>query len=385
MDKKAVAEVRKLFRRTDCRIDKLRGCFVNEEKNRIFDIRESFLALEDEEMSKYCEIFSKTLSGRIGRNLFEAEFPLAEEDAGGRQHFLRRLEQSQLENDALLEEFYEKVIDTLDFSGKYLILLAHGVYDIPMKTKDGLDLEDASEEVYSFLLCSICPVELLREGLCYDGMIQAFRSRTSDWGVKKPMAGLLYPAFTDRQPDIHSVLWYAAKGEDRHEELSDALIGAELPMAEKQQKNVFRGVIEESLGRDCDFERVRNITEAVARLAEEAKDEPNPVQLGKREVRQLLEDGGADEEVLKKFDAVYDEQVEPGTALMAENLADTARVEVKSPVMKVSIRSEAAALLETRVIGGQEYLLVPLSDEVELNGIRILQTRALDTSAEADE
>ena len=59
---------------------------------------------------------------------------------------------------------------------------------------------------------------------------------------------------------------------------------------------------------------------------------------------------------------------------MAENLIDTSKLEVKSPSMKISVKADMSDMLKTRVIDGMEYLLIPVTDELEVNGIRILQS-----------
>ena len=155
MDRKAVNEIRKLFNKNDCRIDKLRGCFVDENKQRVFEMKENFLALPDEEFVKYSDLFKKAMSGRFGRTLFNLEFPSEEEQEGGRQEFLYRLNRSGLMDETLLDEFYRKLIEKLQIQGKYLILAAHGVYDVPGRTSDNLEMEDASEYIYEFTACAI--------------------------------------------------------------------------------------------------------------------------------------------------------------------------------------------------------------------------------------
>ena len=55
-----------------------------------------------------------------------------------------------------------------------LILLVHGIYDIPGRTSDNITLVDGSDDVYSFIELSICPVTLLKDGLCYDADEKAF-------------------------------------------------------------------------------------------------------------------------------------------------------------------------------------------------------------------
>lgn len=293
---------------------------------------------------------------------------------------LYRLLQSELKDDDLLTQFFEKVVEHFKNEGKYLILLIHGVYDIPAKGTDKADMEDASDYVYPFLLCCICPVNLMKEGLCYDEEACTFLDRRTDWAVQKPVSGFLFPAFNDRQPDIHSLLYYCRKEEERHEEISADMLGCALPIPETDQKEIFKSMVEQTLGRNCDFQNVRSLQDAVSEIIEQNKDSGEPVQIEKSEMRRLLSENGADQSVLSDFDAAYDEAVGAGVPLMAENLIDTAKVEVKSPSMKISVKADMAGMLRTRVIDGLEYLLIPVSDELEVNGIRILQTQEKDSA-----
>jgi len=383
MDKKAVTEVKKLFRKQNCRVDRMRACFVDENKEKVLKLAETFLALPEEDLAKYCEILTKTLSGKIGRNLFNLDFPLEEEKPGGKQEFLYNLEKSELKDEEILEAFYDRVIESCGFPGKYLILLVHGVYDIPARTSDGIEMDDASDYVYSFVLCSICPVDLMKEGLCYDGT--TFASRSADWAVQKPMLGFLYPAFNDRTPDIHAALYYAKKGDERYEEMVENLLGCGLPRAEKEQKNMFSTIVEEALGRGCDFESVKNIAEAVNEIVEKGKDEDEPPVLVKDDMRRILEDNGADDDQLKKFDVIYDEAMGEEKSFLAESVADTAKLKVKSSNVMLTVRSEVSQILTTKVIDGQEYLLIPVSDDIEVNGIRIRQTLRQEDEEQEDE
>ena len=374
MDKKAINEIRKLIKPDSC-IDRIRACYVNEEGEVIREIHDSLAAMEKESMEKYCEILRGAMSGKLGRNLFNMEFPLEEESEGGRQQLLYRLAQSELKNDELLTLFFNKIVENFRCETKYLILLMHGMYDIPAKGKDNADMEDASDYVYSFLVCCICPVILMKEGLCYDEEACTFLDRRTDWAVQKPVSGFLFPAYNDRQPDIHSLLYYCRKEEERHEEISGDLLGCVLPIPESDQKELFKSMVEQTLGRNCDFENVKAINDAVTQIIEQNKDSGEPVAIEKEQMRRLLSENGADHSVLSDFDDAYDEAVGEGAALMAENLVETSRLEVKSPSLKISVKADMTDMLKTKVIDGMEYLLIPVVDELEVNGIRILQTR----------
>ncbi|MDE6607276.1 MAG: DUF4317 domain-containing protein, partial [Lachnospiraceae bacterium] len=182
MTKKDVSELKKRFTKNDCTFTKLCGCYVNANKEIVVTFDETFLNLEDEEFYKYLEIAKKTLSGTLGNNLLELEFPTAEENAGGRQQFLMGLRSSALKNEELLNSFYQLIIDSYDYVGNFLILMFHDAYDVIIKTNDNAKL-DESEEVYEYLLCSICPVSLSKPGLGYREDENRIGARIRDWVV----------------------------------------------------------------------------------------------------------------------------------------------------------------------------------------------------------
>ena len=375
LDKKAIAEIRKLMTMKNCRIDRIRGCYVDENREIVTELRETFLALEESTVEKYCEIFRQTLGGKLGKNLFNLEFPLSEEEAGGRQDMLYRLQQSGLEDSTLVRAFFDRVIETAKFPDKYLILLAHGIYDIPGRTSDGIDMDDASDYVYDFVLCSICPVILLKEGLCYDPEKMSFLDRRSDWAVQRPDAGFLFPAFNDRGSDIHQALFFARRPDEMHPELMEDFLGCPMPLPEEDQRGVFKNVVEATLGRDCDFENVKNIHEAIGQLVEQEKDSGEPAQIEKVQLRRILYENGAPQESLDIFDEAFDAAVGEGGTLMAENAADTKKLEIKTPSLRITVKAEMADMIKTRFIDGVEYLTIPVADDIEVNGIRILQSR----------
>jgi hypothetical protein len=375
LDKKAIAEIRKLMTMNNCRIDKIRGCYVDENREIVTELKETFLALEESTVEKYCEIFRKTLGGKIGRNLFNLEFPLAEEEAGGKQDLLYRVQQSGLDDSTLVRALFDRIIETAVFPDKYLILLAHGIYDIPGRTSDGIDMEDASDYVYDFILCSICPVILLKEGLCYDSEKMCFLDRRSDWAVQRPDAGFLFPAFNDRGSDIHQVLYFARRPDEMHEEIPAELLGCPMPLPEADQRGVFKNVVEAALCRDCDFENVKNIHEAINQYVEQEKDSGEPPQIEKVQLRRILYENGAPQDSLDTFDAAFEAAVGEGGSLAAENVADTKKLEIKTPSLRITVKSEMADMIQTRFIDGIEYLTIPVADDIEVNGIRILQSR----------
>lgn len=371
MTKQEIAEIKKLLTPKNCSITRICGCYVDGEKNKKTELKQAFLALPEEEMFKYFEILRKTLSGTLGKNLMTLEFPLKSEEEGGTQEFLLRLRDSKLKDDALLEEFYDKIIANYEFVGNYLILVIHDVYDVPGRTSDGIDMEDASDEIYEYILACICPVELSKPGLSYNAVENTFQNRIRDWVVNLPETGFLFPAFTDRSSDIHSALYYSKDPEELKDGFVSELLGCPLPLSAGGQKETFQTLIEETLGEDCGIEVVKNIHEKLTEMAEEHKEEPEPLVLAKNEVKTILADSGVSNEKLEAFDRCYDETAGETTALLASNVMNTRTFEVKTPDVVIKVSPDRTDLIETRTINGLECLVIRLDGGVMVNGITV--------------
>lgn len=371
MIKKEISEIRKQFTHTNSSITKIAGCYVGAEKEKIAELNDTFLCLPEEETFKYFEIFAKTLSGTLGRNLLNMEFPLESEFGEGTQAFLLKLRDSGLKDEALVSEFYDKVIENYEYTGNYLILLVHAAYDVPGVTGDGMDMEDASEEVYQYILCCICPVELDKAALSYDAATGHFSARERDWIVDFPANGFLFPAFNDRSTDIHALLYYTKNAEKINQGFIDTVLGCTRPLTAGNQKESFQSLITESLGEECEFELVKTIHEKVNEIVEINKDEPAPVMFDKSEVVRVLEESGVTEERCRTFEKNFDEIIGPKATLQATNIIDTRAMRVKTASVEIKVSPENADLLETRVIDGRRCIVITLDDSVEVNGIPV--------------
>lgn len=371
MNKKEILEIRKQFTPANCAITRICGCYVDHEKTKKMESKEAFLSLPEEEAFKYFDIFKKTLSGTVGKNMLNLEFPLDAEMPGGTQEFLLKLRDSKLEDDMLLEEFYDKVIATYDYAENYYIILIHAMYDIPGKSTDGMEMFDASDEVYEYLLMSICPVSLSKAGLSYNAEDNRIQDRIRDWIVDMPAKGFLFPAFNDRSTDLHSVLYYTKKSEDLQPELIDQLLGAKMPMSADTQKETFQMIIEDTLGEDGDYETVRNIHETLNDLIEEHKEEPEPLSLDKTEMKKIFEQSGVDAEKMENFDRNFEENAGEKASLLATNIAETRKFNIETPDVVIKVNPDRADLVETRIIDGRQCLVIPVDDHIEVNGISV--------------
>ena len=369
MNKKEVLEIRKQFTPENCAITRICGCYVDHEKEKKTELKKAFLSLPEEEAFKYFDIFRHTLSGTIGKNLINMEFPLDQELPGGTQEFLLKLRDSKLEDDLLIEEFYDKIIENYVYAENYYIILIHAVYDVPGKASDGMEMFDASDTVYEHIMCSLCPVNLTKAGLTYNAETNNIEDRIRDWIVEAPMKGFLFPAFQDRASDVHNILYYSKKPEDLQPELIANVLGSTIPLTAKDQKTSFQAIVSDTLGEECDYEVIRNIHDNLNEMIEESKEAPEPLELAKPDVKRLLQKSGVSPERMEVFDKEFEEIAGEKSTFMASNIASVKTFQIETPDVIVKVNPERTDLVEVMTVNGRRCLVIGVDDHVEINGI----------------
>ncbi|NFQ67425.1 DUF4317 domain-containing protein [Clostridium sporogenes] len=347
MRKKDILELKKRFKKDHCTFTKICGCYVNGEKNIILNFRESFLNLDEDEYFKYLEIAKKVLSGTIGNNILELNFPLNENLENEKQLSLVKLKKSQLKDDALLEDFYKSIIDNYDYTGNFLILVFHDAYDVITKTTDNSKV-DESEEIYEYILCAICPVSLSDPGLRYFEEEKKIKARIRDWVVNTPTLGFVFPAFIDRTSDVNSVMYYTKNAKDPHPELMEETLGCFSKQTATIQKETFQTIIKDSISTDEKKaektfmeiqENLNTMIDEYNSIYDDKDDEP--ITLKQKDIQNLLLESGVPEEATYKIEKSYVENFGEDLPL-AEHLID-------SKVLKANAQKKKEEQLEKQV------------------------------------
>lgn len=327
MKKKDILELKKRLKKDDCTFTRMCGCYVDANKNTVLNFNQTFLNLEEEEFFKYLEIARKVLSGTLGNNILELEFPYEEETEGGKQYSLMQLKKSALKNDELLNKFYKTIIDSYDYTGNYLILIFHDAYDVLIKTTDNAKL-DESEEVYEYILCAICPVSLSKPGLRYFENDNRIGARIRDWVVEAPANGFVFPAFSDRGTDVNSIMYYTKNAKDPHPELMEEALGCSSKQTAAEQKEVFTNIIRNAIGSDNEksdhlFMEIQDSLNTMVDDYNSVNDKNSePVVLTNNAITEILTENGVSEELTAKIEKTYTEQF-GDTPPAAEYLIDS--------------------------------------------------------------
>ena len=353
MRKKDILELKRRLKKDDCTFTKMCGCYVNGEKNIILNFKETFLNLEEDEFFKYLEIAKKVLSGTIGNNLLELNFPLNEENTNEKQSFLMALKKSKLKDDNMLDSFYKSIIDSYDYTGNFLILIFHDAYDVITKTKDNLKL-DESEEVYEYILCAICPVSLSKPGLGYLEDDNRIGVRVRDWVVEPPTNGFVFPAFIDRSSDVNSVMYYTKNAKDSHPELMEEVLGCSSKKTATEKKETFQNIITNAFG--SDEEKSESLFMEIQENLNSIIDENNnlngkdseSVILTNDTIQDILAENGVSEEISTKIEKFYTKEF-GNTPPIAEDLVDTKALKANEQKKKEKNLEKQVEILQNKL------------------------------------
>ena len=353
MRKKDILELKKRFKKDHCTFTKMCGCYVNGEKNILLKFRETFLNLEEDDYFKYLEIAKKVLSGTIENNILELNFELNEEHVNEKQLEFMKLKNSQLKDDLLLDDFYNSIINNYDYEGNFLILIFHDAYDIITKTKDNTKL-DESEEVYEYILCAICPVELSKAGLRYFEEENSIKSRTRDWVVEAPSNGFVFPAFINRTTDVNSIMYYTKNAKDTHPELMENVLGCPSKQTNTEKKETFNDIIRDALGPDekKSDHFFMEIQESLNNKIEEHniihEDSETPIFLTDEVIQDILNESGVPDEITTKIEKSYAESF-GDTPPVADILIDNKALAAKAQKKKEEMLEKQVRILENKL------------------------------------
>ena len=373
MNEKEVGEIRRRQRRDRSNMTAVFGCYVNENREIISQFRQSTGIMPENEADKYFGLLRKTLSGGLGRNLIDITFKTAQVAGSPEHKLLMDLRSSRLENEEIREEFLKKVIDTVSLEGNYLILMGCDSYDVPFKSKDDALQPDSAEETYQYILCAVCPVKQTKATLHYVPEEKLFHDGAMLQQVGPPAVGFLFPAFDNRATNIYNALYYTRDVKSSQESFVEAVFNAPIPMPAAEQKKSFEALLQTSLGEQCSPDVVQNVHDQLCQRMELHKESkvPEPLTVGKEDVKEVLSSCGVSEEHVAKFSVDYDAVFGFEAELHPKNIIDSKHFEIQTPDVVIKVDPTRSDLIETRIIGGVKYIMICADENVEVNGVSI--------------
>lgn len=182
---------------------RIAGCYVDKDGDFDGSFNTNFLKLSAQERTRKLKLAKEIPFSPTNKNLRKYEFTQAMRKPGSMWQLLMAMNECGLKNDALMDTFYDVIMENYRADSEYAILVFHDRYDIPAKTSDKERLWE-SEEVFEYIICAICPL-------------------AGEYEPEKPACGFLFPAFTDRSGDLNHIVVFQADTDRPHQELLAAL------------------------------------------------------------------------------------------------------------------------------------------------------------------
>ncbi len=373
MIQKEINELRRHLHPDRACIRKIYGCFVNKNKEIIANIDYSYSLMMQNEKETYISLFKKILSGGIGRCMVDISFSTMQVKDSEEHKFLMQLRDTNLEDEVLREKLLRELVSNVNIpDSNYVILLASDKYDVPYKTSDE-DTSGDSTDVFSYIICSICPVKDGKASLAYNSAEKEFHPFLSPQMVSNPAIGFMFPTFDDRAANIYNALLYTRDTSISQENLIDALFKTTPPLSAPQQKEIFTDVLTETLDEECSYDVVQSIHEQITERITLHKDshESTPLEFTPSDVGKMLTYSGVKEEKVEAFCKKCEEDFGENAVLIPTNIIESKKFNIETPQVKITVDPEYTYSVETRVIDGRKYLLIPADDAVCVNGINI--------------
>ena len=373
MNQKEINELRRRFRADKSNISRIYGCFVNTNKESVAYIDSSLGILKQEEQEIYLARLKKCLSGAQGRNLIDIEFSTQQVVDSEEHRLLSKLRSTSCQDADARETLYRRIIDVLDMEqSNYVILLASDSYDVPHRGADDEVFSEASTEVFTYFVCAVCPVKDATADLRFFYDVSEFHIASSGPLLGNTALGFLFPAFDSRSANIYNALYYVQKPDALHEEFIDAVFRTEPPMSAPEQRNAFHTALVDALEAECSYGVVQSINEQLRERVElhKAEKDPELLSLEPREVENILRQGGVSEPHVEAFRKAVEESFGEDAALQPGNLVDK-KFEIVTPNVKITMPPEYSEMVETRVLDGRKYILIPADEGLEVNGVSV--------------
>ena len=375
MNQRDLAEIKRRLNPDKRNPSLICGCYVDYLGNLITSFELPVATLYEQENEKYMSIFKKVLSGQIGQALTPIAYPVEDDD------LLLRVRDSALNDADTVQKLFTKLVagiraehpdmqsvEDAQTADNWLILLIHDDLDVRKRDTNGeIDYEN-SDRAFSYILCAICPVKQEKTALRYDPTDSIFHQRAPEWLASAPVLGFLFPLYEGGAADVNTILFFSKDSNEAHEAFLKAAFNLEAMMPAAEQTETFQTLLAQSLGTECSLDVVQEMHEVVSGLIEEQDKDAEPLMLSKQDVARVLTDGGVSAERVEAFQNGFDATFGAGAVLPAVNLVMPKQFKVDLPSVSIQVDPKQADLLETRVIDGRSYLLIPIDGDISVNG-----------------
>lgn len=371
MNKKELAEIKKNFSDTSgfFTLNRVVTVYIDPQKNVRCKTNRLYSLIPEEEGSVLMESLSKIFRGSLGKGLLEYSFPNAEYEEDGAQKILYDAMKTKLTDEAAADKLIVRIVNNLTYEAAYTIILGHCSYSIMSKDRNDESLDNAADE-YNFIVAAICPANTSDDGLMFDSETNTIvkKANTDLIISREPTDGFFFPVFSDRAPDVNSVMYFTKSPKKPNISCIDDVLGCEFIMSAHGEKETFQAVLNDVAGDELNYTVITQVNEKLRELVANSKNETELPVLDGNKMYNILSDSGISDERLEALPAIYKNKVGDGV-LTATNLVEN-KTTLSTPEITVNISKDATDKVRTTVVDGRRCLIIDLDDPaIQINGM----------------
>ena len=244
----------------------------------------------------------------------------------------------------------------------------HDAYSVPYRKADEhTERPDFSDQIFNYIMVSICPVKLTKPLLTFFRDDRDFHTVEPDLAVGTPSLGFMYPVFDDGGADVNSALYYTKDAADLHADFIDAVFAAQAPESGADQREAFYGVLADTLEDGVTFQVVQGLHENLTAQLADRKPSAAPLEVSRGEIAGLL---GASDKEQKAFDEAYLEQF-GAVGMEATTVVEPKKFVIETENATIQVDPSRSDLVEMKRIDGRRYVLVAVEGEATVNGVEV--------------
>lgn len=374
MNKKELSEIRKNFREDSgfFTLDRVLTAYVDPEKNVLYKENKNYALIPEDEGTVMFETLRKVLGGSLGKHLVEYAFS---ENKGlskliGAYPQLDDTVKGKLQDIDANDELVSRIVSRYDCSGAYAIIIGYCTYSITSRRDENDEDFGNREDEYNFIVTALCPACTGDDGLMFDRNNASIikKSNTDLLISRTPTDGFLYPVFSNRQPDMNSVMYYTKTPKKPNISMVEGVLDCDFAMTCQSEKAAFGKILSVVLGDDLSYTVITQVNDELRGIAAEFRNETEMPLLTSSILNGILYNVG-----FKDVDTfpIFKDITGGSDGLRVENLIES-KIVLKTPEISVSVAERVADHVRTSVQNGRKCLVIDLDDpNVTVNDIDV--------------
>ncbi|MBD8007669.1 DUF4317 domain-containing protein [Bacillus norwichensis] len=391
MNKKDIANIRKQFKLDNdlLTVTDIFNVYIRKESSDIYH-QEShpFPMLDREQQELFMINFKKVLTGQLDVKLFEVKFQEQAEDHTRMilHEGLRADEVEEWKEQMLL--IVDKMFKDVQYEKDMVVTFIRGNYFKPTKRSREEAEESDRDEVYShpFILCSINQTEQPKRSLVFDYVEKEFKSSVvvdSIINLASPVAGFLFPSFTDNAADVNRVLYSAGKANNPDYHFIEDVLNGEEIMTAQEDKAIFEFVVNEVVGGEVDTHTLSNVYEEINRMMDEDEEEEEEVTptLDYKDVERVLKMSGVEDVNMDKVEMAFQKVVDDekyelkASSIVPKYTSKSIKIETK--VANISISPKDLKYVRQVNFNGKLCLMIEVDEDTMIEGFKLIPEASL--------